>query len=363
MKTKNILENKRQHIVEQYGCGISTCEIARELDVNGGSVYVFLRDDCGVTMREKPKCEDYEDDLCRLYEQGMTCYAIAKQLGLNNSTCQRYCKKLGLDFSKNIRKRETPLKDQFDEILADYQGGMGCYRLSKKYNCNESSITRLLRSNDIDVLHQNKYNIPHDFFDVIDTEQQAYVLGFFTADGCNGRNHTFQLGLIDKDIIYDIRDAMGYDGPIHKSTFDNPNWRDQYKLNIGSKQLSQRLSELHCPPAKCHLTQMPGEQDLPIHLRQHYIRGVFDGDGSIHTMGPNCVAFTIAGSEKLLNDIATFMMSELDISCRIYTTGTAPILRVTRKDDLPKVTTWLYTNSTICLKRKRDKMQKLVFGV
>ncbi len=99
MKTKDILENQRQCIIHQYDNGMSTCEIARKLDINGGSVYMFLRDHCGITMRSQPSLDDYTEDLVRLHDDGKTCYAIAKELGLNNSTCQRYCKKLGLDFS------------------------------------------------------------------------------------------------------------------------------------------------------------------------------------------------------------------------------------------------------------------------
>lgn len=362
MKTKHILETNRQHIIDNYTSGTSTCELGREFDVNGGSIYMFLRDNCGVKMREKPKCEDYEEDLLRLYGQGRTCYAIAKELGLNNSTCQRYCKKLGFDFSQNKKQRDVPLKDSFDAILKDYMDGMGCYRLSKKYNCSESSITRLLRLNDVDVLHQKKYDIPHDFFDIIDTEQKAYILGFFTADGHNAKNNTFQITIADPCILSDIKDAMKYNGPIYEYQPPNPNHQKRHTLNIHSKQISTRLTELGYPNQKTFITQMPSEQDLPIHLRHHYIRGIFDGDGSIHTMGQNCVAFTIAGSEKLLNDMANFIMLELDISCKIYKHKTIYILRVTRKADLPKVAIWLYNDATIWLKRKREKMQKLVYN-
>ena len=33
-------------------------------------------------------------------------------------------------------------------------------------------------------LHKSKYNYDHDFFEVIDSEEKAYWLGFFYADGC-----------------------------------------------------------------------------------------------------------------------------------------------------------------------------------
>lgn len=166
MKVKHILESNRDYIIESYKNGGTTTKIGKELGVNGGSIYAFLQKDCGIKMRKQKKLEDYKDDILKLYDEGQTLYGITKSLNLNHSTCHRYCKKLGLDFSKNLKTRDVLLKDQEDEIISDYKAGMGCYKLSKKYKCAESSILRLLRGHGIEALYINKYDIPHKFQNV-----------------------------------------------------------------------------------------------------------------------------------------------------------------------------------------------------
>jgi len=357
MKVKDLLEKNRTYIVSSYAIGVSTTQLGKEFDISNASVYLFLRDTCGVQMRKQTSIDDYKEDILKYYQQGLSGYAIAKETGLNPSTCERYCKKLGLDFSANSKNREITIKSQSKEIVVDYHSGLGCTRLAKKYNTTESSICRLLRGQEIDPLYLKVYNIPHTFFDEINTEQKAYILGFFTADGCNNKNNSFEISITDKDILYEMRDAMGYDGPIYHKISNKKNRKDMYQLSMHSKRISKRLSELGCPHKKTFLTYMP---TLPIDLHHHYIRGLIDGDGSFHKCG-NHWFLTIAGTKQLLEDVQDVFIQH-NITTHIYKHGNIHILRIHRNEDLKRAVKWIYKDATIKLNRKAQTAFKL-YGV
>jgi len=362
MKVKDILWNNKTEIVKFYTSGISTCELGKRFGVSNASIYLFLRDDCGVEIRKRPSIDDYKDKILPLYDKGLSCYGIARQVGLNKSTCERYCRKLGLDFSANSKNRDVPVKTQIDQIIKDYENGLGCTRLSKKYNTTETTINKLLRTNGYKARYLHTYSIPKKFFDQIDTEEKSYILGIFTADGHNAKNCTFQIQLVDKQIVHDIKIAMGYTGPIYERISGKPNRKPTYTLNIYSRRICQRLSELGCPNCKTFITKMPDETDLPKSLVVHYIRGLLDGDGSFHTCGKNLVC-TMAGTIDILTSIQMFLKEEIGIDSKIYYHNNKTyILRVHKRKDLSKFVTWLYKDATIYLHRKYNIAKPLIIG-
>lgn len=356
MRVKEILESHKQEIINLYQNGISTCELGKKFGVSNASIYLFLRDVCKIQIRKTTTIEDYKDEITRMHSEGKSAYFISKQLGLSNSTVSRYCKTLGLDLSDKDKNRADKIKDRTSEIIADYENGMGCTRLAAKYDCAETSITRLLRDNNIDVKYLKTYDVPHHFFDDIDNEDKAYILGFFVGDGCN--RDGFQIGICDKELLEDIRIRIGYCGPISESQPKNKDWQKIYKLSFKSHVISHRLSLLGCPPKKTFVTKLPSRQDLPEHLFHHYVRGLFDSDGSIYFVdGTPCI--TVAGTEELLLGVAGLISYLTGIQSRIYKHGKIRILRITNKQDIVKFGGWLYKDATICLQRKRAKFDEI----
>ena len=64
-----------------------------------------------------------------------------------------------------------------------------------------------------------KHDFNQEFFDIIDTEEKAYILGFIYADGCNNRHpSTGELSIAqmerDIDILLKIKKAMDSTYPI-----------------------------------------------------------------------------------------------------------------------------------------------------
>ena len=141
--------------------------------------------------------------------------------------------------------------------------------------------------------HTSNRRIRHDFFKNISTELQAYLLGFYTADGSiDEKRKTFRihLSIKDSELVYLYKDIISPDARLF-SVADNykTTGRDGKEItghgsigvDISSATLVNDLVELGIGYKKTYsdLT-IP---NIPENLIRHFVRGFFDGDGSIST--------------------------------------------------------------------------------
>ena len=110
----------------------------------------------------------------------------------------------------------------------------------------------------------------------------AYVLGFFAADGsmiCNNRGaHFIEFKIIDKPLLVKIRKVLDSNHVISKR-IQKTHWRPQYRLQIGSKEMYQDLTQLGFVQAKSKKLAMP---PVPRMFISDFVRGYFDGDGCVY---------------------------------------------------------------------------------
>lgn len=138
--------------------------------------------------------------------------------------------------------------------------------------------------------HVSKRKIRHDFFKNITTEVQAYLLGFYVADGnINEKRKTFRIHLQiqDSDIVNFYRDIISPDArtfiiPEHITTGRNKkiiHANTSYGIDICSSKICNDLVNLGFGYNKSY-----SENHIPNiskDLIRHFIRGYFDGDGCI----------------------------------------------------------------------------------
>jgi len=122
----------------------------------------------------------------------------------------------------------------------------------------------------------------HDFFKKWSPEM-AYVLGYFAADGSMVRNqrgaHFIEFTTVDPTLLSQVRKAVQSNHLISTRTRNDTKWKMQYRLQIGSKRWFESLSELGFTPAKSKKLCLP---PTPKKYFGHFVRGYFDGDGSVH---------------------------------------------------------------------------------
>lgn len=109
----------------------------------------------------------------------------------------------------------------------------------------------------------------------------AYILGFFAADGTMIRTtrNTYYIAIqvIDKDVIYYIRESLGSNHTINvRKRFGNEH--DLYRLQIGSREMYQDLENLGFTSGKTKQLSMP---KIPKKFFYDFVRGYFDGDGNV----------------------------------------------------------------------------------
>ena len=151
-------------------------------------------------------------------------------------------------------------------------------------------------------------------FEIIDTEEKAYWLGFLYADGSVGsKEDKIELGLAEKDLkhIEKFRDFMNITNKIsyREST-------RSYRISFRSSKCKQDLINKGCIPKKSLILEFPNEKQVPNNLIKHFIRGYFDGDGSI-AKNKNKVRATIISTEDFCWGIKNYLDS-ININSKIY---------------------------------------------
>lgn len=127
-----------------------------------------------------------------------------------------------------------------------------------------------------------KRKVNLDFFKVW-SEDMAYVLGFFYADGTfdiSARGaHYFGFHICDMKLLYAIRKTLKSNHKIAQRKV-RANESRRYRLQIGSKEMCGDLNKLGVTPAKTRRMELP---IIPQKYFSHFVRGYFDGDGHVWT--------------------------------------------------------------------------------
>lgn len=177
-----------------------------------------------------------------------------------------------------------------NEILQKYDTGQSITSLNKEYHTTK--VRDLLIENNRQVPESRKgiggrkrqCTLNENYFQELDSKDKAYFLGFIYADGFITKRSQGQsiLGLtlaeiepIDKFKKYIQTDKkVGY----YKKTNSYSDKSYEYKLALISDKLVSDIEKLGVTERKTLTLTFP---DLKEDLIPHFIRGYFDGDGSV----------------------------------------------------------------------------------
>lgn len=122
-----------------------------------------------------------------------------------------------------------------------------------------------------------------NFFNEINDEKTAYFLGLIYADGNvikSKKWESYSLSFCqsekDKDIIIKLQNALETNRKITTLIYGTNKY---YEISINSKKIFFDLEKYGVTPNKSLVLQFP--TFIPDDLMPHFIRGYFDGDGSI----------------------------------------------------------------------------------
>ena len=201
-----------------------------------------------------------------------------------------------------------------------------------------------------------KYN--KQFFNNIDTEEKAYWAGFIAADGNIRKDFLkmrIELNIQDYNHLEKFRKCITGNNPIKESV--RPNNHSCY-IDVNCKEMCLALNDLGITPKKS-LTLNINIKKIPKDLRRHFIRGYFDGDGSLNSYkreNHNYLEWELSfiSSNKFLNQV----LEELNKERKLYSCGNNYRFCFKGKKDMFEIIEYLYKDATVYLDRKYEKVLK-----
>ena len=255
-------------------------------------------------------------------------------------------------------------EEQIQEIINLYISGISLVDLCKITGIKApQTIRNILRKNQVEIKgFRYKYPLKEDYFETIDSFDKAYWLGMLYADGAIQDNQfSIRLNLIDKEHIEKFKAAIGaVNNKVGKSVdvrFSSP--CEIYYCAVKSKKMYQDLVALGCTPRKSlTLSCIPNIEKEYV---SSFIRGYFDGDGSIHQTGEKKqwrISFT--GTYDLLKDIQQALEIEVKIS-QGPNEAKDFMFQIMGKYQLKRILDYLYKNSTENTRLDRKYKKYLTF--
>lgn len=199
------------------------------------------------------------------------------------------------------------------------------------------------------------------FFNNINNELNAYWLGFITADGNLHKNgYLLQINLGWKDFNHLCKLGKLLKKEVKETHYD---YHGCY-LAVSDKYMCKCLNKIGLIPNKSKYSQKDIFNNIPNNLKHHFIRGLFDGDGSIsfsETKDKKIIINTsFAGENDLMEIIRDYIHKNIEISdIKIDKHEKFSILRWGGKEQSLALFNFMYREATVYLERKYEIFKKI----
>ena len=311
---------------------------------------------------------------------------LNKKYKIPNKIIREAIEKKGYFLGKGVSPKSViNIKNAVDEYIEilETEGAKepNVFSLSKKYEISHTAITDTLNRLNIKIIKYPKIiQFNECIFDSIDTEEKAYWLGFFAADGyiCNRYNSIgISLAIVDIEHLQKFANFLGCPKNVKTRNLESPNILGKFpscRVDIANKHLKATLLSYGFTSNKTNDLVFP---DISIFKSKElifdFIRGFCDGDGSLgiyqwskryNTIkyGERTTISTVArisfvGTKLFLLRVQSFLggtqkLQKGHSSTENFFSLTYQANKVKRVADL------LYKNSTIYLDRKYKKYKE-----
>lgn len=301
-------------------------------------------------------------ELAARYSAGVLVATLAADYDCDPKTIRKSLRNSGVYRTRYY----TPEEKQ--ALVASYCAGETIQTLAAAQGVSYATMSENLKNWGVDFRRTGPgrtHTLQETFFDVIDTEEKAYWLGFLYADG-NVRHNVVQLDLAicDRAHVQAFANAVGYSGALLEQTRskDDKEHRSAY-VHIGCAYMCRALTALGCVPRKTYAAQLLTPA-MPTELYSHFYRGYFDGDGCLskHSTKP-AHAIELIGHPDFIATAQQWLMRTCDLAetALITPKNCATPVRVVRYQgnrQVKRILDALYADATIYLTRKYQQYQR-----
>jgi len=247
------------------------------------------------------------------------------------------------------------------KIVSFYQNGSSLRGLCKLYKKNLKFIKKCLLKHNVQfrtLSEANRiYSVDESIFENIDSHEKAYWLGFLAADGSiNGNRIKIGLSIKDKDHIILFKNFLKSEHKIKEyHPFVKGKKYHSCEIMITSTKIVEDLKKLNITENKSSTLEIPKINE---EYYSSYLLGLFDGDGGFSVDKKLQMKSYLISSYN----ICKFTIAILSTNCNITETK---ITKEKRSEAMyycyfggnlkcKNIINFLYKNSTIFLKRKRE---------
>lgn len=275
------------------------------------------------------------------------------------------------------------------QICEYYILGESLSDISKKINVSKSTVYRILKKNNINTKRNSSdyieklytYKIDDAFFEKIDTEEKAYILGFLYADGnLHKKYYHIKLKLQERDsyILRQMNEVMKSDKPLYFHKKTKSTHQNQLSFVISNKKMYYDIKKCGLYPNKTYDLNLKNDI-FDEKLFKHFLRGFFDGDGwicvyeninkykskktgKIKGNKRLVVEVGFTGSSEMCEYFKKYFKENLDISSNLKidkrTDNRIKSLKITNKNGIKKFYNFIYGDCNIYLHRKKEKFEE-----
>ena len=234
---------------------------------------------------------------------------------------------------------------------------------AEKFGVIPACVTKVLQRNNIKmktIVEANqvsrKYKVDFDFFKYIDSERKAYWLGVLAADGCVYKQRlVVGLSRVDREHLVLFLKDLNSTYPI--IDYINNRGNECSGIDICARLAVEHLKNLGIIERKTLVLQWP--VSVPAELESHFIRGYFDGDGSVWYDNVNNINFSIASTLQVVEEIQKRLMKYCSLDkTKIRFKNNAYELIYTGNLQVKRIMDYMYKDSAVWLSRKRNKFKQ-----
>lgn len=235
--------------------------------------------------------------------------------------------------------------------------------IANTLNVSKRSVPRVLSERGLNTNTKNRYLVNDWFFDEIDCEEKAYILGLLYSDGYVGDSHfnNISISMIDYDIINFVQSKLIKKGDLIRKIdggYSEISVSDMYVLNFSSIKMATKLRDRYGFTQDKSYTLESIFKNVDDKYKHHVLRGYFDGDGSVYLRknkqkSPSSF-ISISGTVDVVNEIKDFcnhsgIINQHTPSKEVW------YYKLYSYADVKSFYQMLYKDATVWLHRKREK--------
>lgn len=269
--------------------------------------------------------------------------------------------------------------EELNNIIKDYNNNLSMGDITKKYHHDRKTLNRILQENGIKIRSMSealkcsqkkqetdklkrKYVVNDDYFST-QNNKMAYLLGFLMADGnVSKTENRIQVNLSEADAEFlNIFYTEIGGSPIAHYT-QNDGKQKVCRWQCLSSKIKKDLISYDVIPNKTGFAKIPSKLNKEFY--PDFIRGYFDGDGSVWVEKDGAVGFGLTSHniEILEQVIEYFEENNIPrVGIRIDNRNNTNYSFKYRKNASEKIYKLLYySEDCLCLKRKFDKFTNIL---